>query len=60
MYGRTGYLGKDTEICLSIVSTRELAKTERLVHSIDPEAFIIVSRVSEVKGRGFTAEKKYL
>ena len=60
MYGRTGYLGKDTEICLSIVSTRELAKTEQLVHTIDPEAFIIVSRVSEVKGRGFTEQKKYL
>ena len=60
MYGRTGYLGKDTEICLSIVSTRELAKTEHLVHGIDPEAFIIVSRVSEVKGRGFTEQKKYL
>ncbi len=60
MYGRTGYLGKDTEITLSIVSTRELAKTERLVHAIDPEAFIIISRVSEVKGRGFTEQKKYL
>ena len=60
MYGRTGYLGKDTEICLSIVSTRELAKTEHLVHGIDPEAFIIISRVSEVKGRGFTEQKKYL
>ena len=60
MYGRTGYLGKDTEITLSIVSTRELAKTEKLVHAIDPEAFIIVSRVSEVKGRGFTEQKKYL
>lgn len=60
MYGRTGYLGKDTEICLSIVSTRELARTEQLVHAIDPEAFIIVSRVSEVKGRGFTEQKKYL
>lgn len=60
MYGRTGYLGKDTEITLSIVSTRELAKTEKLVHDIDPEAFIIVSRVSEVKGRGFTEQKKYL
>ena len=60
MYGRTGYLGKDTEINLSIVSTRELAKTEKLVHEIDPEAFIIVSRVSEVKGRGFTEQKKYL
>lgn len=60
MYGRTGYLGKDTEINLSIVSARELAKTEKLVHEIDPEAFIIVSRVSEVKGRGFTEQKKYL
>lgn len=60
MYGRTGYLGKDTEITLTIVSTRELAHTEKLVHDIDPEAFIIVSRVSEVKGRGFTEQKKYL
>ena len=60
IYGRTGYLGKDTEITLSIVSTRELARTEKLVHDIDPEAFIIVSRVSEVKGRGFTEQKKYL
>lgn len=60
MYGRTGYLGKDTEITLSIVSTRELARTEKLVHDIDPDAFIIVSRVSEVKGRGFTTQKKYL
>ena len=60
MYGRTGYLGKDTEITLTIVSARELAHTEKLVHDIDPEAFIIVSRVSEVKGRGFTEQKKYL
>ena len=60
MYGRTGYLGRDTEITLSIVSKREIAKTEHLVHAIDPEAFIIVSRVSEVKGRGFTEQKKYL
>lgn len=60
LYGRTGYLSKDTEITLSIVSTRELAKAEALVHRIDPEAFIIVSRVSEVKGRGFSEQKKYL
>lgn len=60
MYGRTGYLGKDAEITLSIVSARELASAEKLIHDIDPEAFIIVSRVSEVKGRGFTEQKKYL
>ncbi len=60
MYGRTGYLGKDAEITLSIVSARELAHAEKLIHDVDPEAFIIVSRVSEVKGRGFTEQKKYL
>ncbi|MCR5415483.1 MAG: YitT family protein [Pseudobutyrivibrio sp.] len=60
IYGRSGYLGNDTEICLSIVSTRELAKAEKVVHEIDPEAFIIVSRVSEVKGRGFSSQRKYI
>ena len=60
MHGRTGYLGKETEITLSIVTLRELAKAEKMVHEIDPEAFIIVSRVSEVRGRGFTQQKKYL
>ncbi len=60
LYGHTGYLGKDTNIILSVVSDREIAKTERVIHQIDPEAFIIVSRVSEVRGRGFTTQKKYL
>lgn len=58
--GRTGYLGKETEVILSVISSRELVHTERLIHGIDPEAFIIVSKVSEVRGRGFTEKKKYL
>ncbi|RAZ65465.1 YitT family protein, partial [Klebsiella oxytoca] len=38
---------------------RELPKVEKLIHSIDPESFLVVSRVSEVRGRGFSMEKKY-
>ena len=55
--GETGYLGNDTQIVLSIVSNRELARTEKLILSIDPVALIVVSRVSEVQGRGFSLKK---
>lgn len=57
--GETGFEGKDTKIVLSVISNRELAKLERMVKALDPDAFIIISRVSEVKGRGFTKEKFY-
>ncbi len=56
---RTGYLQKDTEMVLTVVSNRELPKVEALIHKIDPAAFMIVNRVSEVMGRGFSLEKNY-
>ncbi|WP_246240862.1 YitT family protein [Anaerocolumna sedimenticola] len=60
LHGRTGYLEKETDILLSVVSNRELYKVEKLVHQIDEEAFVMISRVSEVRGRGFSVGKKYL
>ena len=57
--GRGGYLGADTEVILSVISNRELAKVEKLAHEIDPTCFMVVSRVSEVRGRGFSLSKKY-
>ena len=56
---RGGYSGKDTDVVLTVVSNREMARIERLVHSIDPMTFIIINRVNEVIGRGFSVEKKY-
>lgn len=56
----TGYMGKETEMLLSVVSMRELAKTEKLIHQVDDEAFVIINRVSEVSGRGFSSKKRYL
>jgi uncharacterized membrane-anchored protein YitT (DUF2179 family) len=32
---------------------------EKLIRTIDPESFMVVSRVSEVRGRGFSMSKKY-
>ena len=57
--GETGYLRNKTQVLLSIISKRELPTIEKLIHSIDPESFIVVSRVNEVNGRGFSMKKKY-
>jgi len=60
LHGRTGYLDKEMDILLSVVSNREISRVEKLVHEIDEDAFVMISRVSEVRGRGFSAGKKYL
>ena len=55
----TGYLHNRTQMVFSVVSNREVAKVERLIRSIDPECFMVVSRVQEVRGRGFSMNKRY-
>lgn len=60
LYGRTGFLERETEIILTIVSSRELSKVEKLIRAIDEEAFVMISHVSEVRGKGFSAGKKYI
>ena len=57
--GAGGYTHEPAAVLLSVVSNRELPKLERLVHDIDPACFLIVSRVTEVSGRGFSLDKKY-
>lgn len=57
---QTGYREKDTMMLLTVVSARELAKTEKLIHEVDEDAFIIINKVSEVSGRGFSQKKRYL
>ena len=57
--GAGGYTHEPAAVLLSVVSNRELPKLERLVHDIDPACFLIVTRVTEVSGRGFSLDKKY-
>ena len=57
LQGRGGYLGKQTEVIMSIMSNHELPKIERLARDIDPACFMIINRVSEVWGRGFSYDK---
>ena len=59
LHGEGGYMHTPTEVILSVVSNHELPKLERLARQIDPDSFMIISRVSEVWGRGFTYSKKH-
>ncbi len=59
IYGEGGYLHQETQIIFSVISNRELPQVEKLIRGIDPESFLVVSRVSEVRGRGFSMSKKY-
>ena len=56
----TGYMGQHTQMLLTVVSMRELTKTEKVTHEVDENAFVIINRVSEVSGRGFSSKKRYL
>lgn len=58
LHGEGGYRGNELNVILSVVSNHELPKIERVAREIDPGCFVIISRVSEVWGRGFTRAKK--
>ena len=58
LHGEGGYLRREAEVILSVISNHELPKIEALAREIDPSCFIIVSRVTEVWGRGFSYGKR--
>jgi uncharacterized membrane-anchored protein YitT (DUF2179 family) len=43
-----------------VIAPRELYKLERIVYSIDPDAFVVMSRATSVHGKGFSKAKEYL
>lgn len=59
LYAESGYLRQKTELVRNIVSKRELPRLERMIREIDPERFVVISRVSEVRA-GFFPWMKYI
>ncbi len=57
LYGKTGFLQEECFVLLTVVSNRELVRLKNAVHKIDPNAFMMISVISEVRGRGFSSEK---
>lgn len=53
-YGKTQSRG-----VLCIVPDRKLFQAKELIQGADPGAFITISKINEVRGRGFTLERRY-
>ncbi|SES38623.1 YitT family protein [Salipaludibacillus aurantiacus] len=51
--GYGGYTNHERPVLMCVVSRNEVTKLKRLVQTIDPEAFVVVSNASEVLGEGF-------
>ena len=59
LHMESGYLHQEQEMVLAVISSRDLPKVNQLILDTDPEAFIVVSQINEVRGRGFTLNKVY-
>lgn len=60
LHGQTGYHQQEIDVLFTIISPRERHRTEQLIRRIDPHAFIIISHVTRVSGRGFSERKQHL
>lgn len=52
-----GFTQAKSQLILSIIPYRKLPLIKAKIHEIDPYAFVIVSRVDEVGGKGFSLER---
>lgn len=57
---QTGRLGKDQQAVLCVIPPRKLYTATELIHSVDPDAFITVTQIKEVRGQGFTKERRFM
>ena len=53
IYGKGMYTNKDITLLLCIVKRNEIPKLRAIVNKVDDKAFIILSEVREVLGKGF-------
>lgn len=56
----SGYMKNEYPVIMTVISNRELPRLNQQVLNIDEHAFMVVSKVNEVKGRGFTFKKEYI
>ena len=55
----TGYGGREQKGVLCVIQNRKLYSVREIVQSIDPKAFITITQINEVSGRGYTMERVY-
>ncbi len=57
---QTGRLGVEQQAVLCVIPPRKLYTATELIHSVDPDAFITVTQIKEVRGQGFTKDRRYI
>ena len=50
----TGHLHHPQKVVMSVINNRELHALTSVVKEVDPNAFMVVNRVNEVHGNGFS------
>ena len=60
IHSETGFMHNKYPIVLTVVNNRELTLLNNYVYQIDSDAFMIINKVNEVRGKGFSSEKKYI
>ncbi len=56
-YAQSGYTYTEIQKVETILPMKRLHYVESLIEQVDPEAFITVEKVTDVKGRGYTLER---
>ena len=54
----TGCAGQRQEGVLCVIPPRKLFAAKELIHAVDPDAFITVTRIQEVRGQGFSIARR--
>ncbi len=57
---QTGALRERQQGVMCVIPPRKLFAAKELIQSVDPAAFITITQVREVRGRGFTLERNFL
>lgn len=56
----TGCLESEQKGVMCVIPSRKLYAATEIINGIDPFAFITISKINEVRGRGFTKDRKPL
>lgn len=58
MLSEKGYTRKDSKLLTTVIPYQKLPKMKEKIQQIDPMAFIIVAKIEEVGGQGFSIERQ--
>lgn len=57
LHSTTGYLGENREVILCITTKQNMNRIKNISLEIDPMAFVVISNIREVRGRGFSMSR---